>query len=291
MLFKALAVALGLIATEAAIAPQAPRVLRKHRARPEDVNRLSQNAPPGVCMDGVPYVWYMLGEKTKADGMFLVHNPDLSQHRQMLGYTDQDVMKFWDAAIEYAWEYGAIDFRSAEYDVQRGLMEIDGFIMMPVTMDFGLRMVMTTTWGHLDCPTSFGDEAIVVIATKDGTYHGSFGTRIGGEAGAPAYAGEISVAWGSYAIDLDMDGVYEELPYYSNSPMRNILGATRIDCNVIHPTLGPGRNTGKLEVKNIGTGGLPHGSVRSWGSWPYGFNFDKQYCYQNNNFCQQWAGF
>ena len=69
----------------------------------------------------------------------------------------------------------------------------------------------------------------------------------------------------------------------------------RMDCNVKLPEYGIGRNTGKIAVQPIGTGangvtGLPHGSVRGWGSVPYGFDFDVNYCRISNNFCKQWDG-
>ena len=89
-------------------------------------------------------------------------------------------------------------------------------------------------------------------------------------------------------MQLDQDGDYERIRYYTNSPMRSVLGSTRIDCIMESEEYGTGRNDGKMDFNNMGSDGTtPHGIVRTLGTFPVAWDFDIQHKTPANNYATQ----
>ena len=98
----------GLVATGFA---EQPRILRRARAR---LNDFSPNMDMSLCQSHTNHYIMMVGEKTVVGMDYMIHNPDLTQHRELLGFNDNDIANYWEEAIQFAWDYAGVDFRNEE---------------------------------------------------------------------------------------------------------------------------------------------------------------------------------
>lgn len=247
------------------------RVLRRRRGRPGDV---SPHVDLSTCRVGPDneFMMMMVGERTSDNGGgdFIVPSPGLSMHREVLGYTDADIVQLYADAEAFFLEFAGIDFSGAELNAETGVKMIEGWMLMPIEVNVGHRIIYTSEAGHLDCPLKFHDESLTVVSTQPGVYKGSFGMMWGGE--SPAEAGE-TLSYGHYAFDFNGDGEYSPLKYYSATPGRTILKLTRLDYWVESAQWGLGRMDGMLDSLSFAPNGQPHVGLRSSFTFPARSNF------------------
>lgn len=183
-----------------------------------------------------------------------------------IGMTDEEITQMAIDAEAFFLERFGLDFSEVVAD-ENGIKWIDGAMMFPYRFaDHVDYRIISASNALLKHSVKINDGGFIVMTTGPITYHGTFG----GDSGKPGFPGEM-LPYALYKID-DLNGPGGKKPLIISAraagPMRtNIDGDTSINCEVIHPILGPGNAEGVFKFRP-NTDGTMHIGARNVLTFP-----------------------